>query len=102
MAYCFIYVIHLLYAADVVPVKPLRIYEAIFTLVTAGNMSVYQHGLERKRVRVLAWHSTTASQTHTERKRERERARALSHMQVSVLCFLEIVNCGCVLKDTSS
>lgn len=37
-------------AADVVSVKPLWIYEAIFTLVTAGNMSVYQHVLERERV----------------------------------------------------
>lgn len=48
MACCFIYTIHLLYAADGVPVKPL-IHEAVFTLVTTGNMSVYQHALERRR-----------------------------------------------------
>lgn len=39
-----------------VSVKSLWIYEATFTLVTAGNMSVYQCVLERKRV--LATSST--------------------------------------------
>ena len=85
MAYCFIYVIHLLYAADVVPVKPLRIYEAIFTLVTTGNMSVYQHGLERKRVRVLAGHISAASRTHTHTHPHTQ--SSLTHAGLSALFF---------------
>ena len=46
-----------------VSVKPLWIYEAIFTLVTTGNMSVYQHVLEKERV--PATDSFTHTHTHT-------------------------------------
>lgn len=64
-----------------VSVKPLWIYEAIFMLVTAGNMSVYQHVLERKRV---LGRSSTDSFAHTHRS--------------PCFVFLVTLTCGSVPK----